>query len=246
MIRASRYLLTTRPASKVSTKIVKNCFELINVPVTELKSKPGFDTKIINEFNPEIAVFTSSYGVDLYFDQYEGSFRKGVVFIAIGNETSNSLTKKGFNSIIPDIKNSNGVVELLDKKYARSMKVALFISSKSNGIIQEYLERTGRPHITTVLYDVVPVEGNTFLKMALQEDCFGIIVTSSYEARVIFGDLLNGNEKEILCRNRKIFAIGNPTAEQLRKLHITVTQPVGHSDLQQLVDEIEKKYCNQK
>ena len=246
MIPVERYLLTTRPASKATSKIQKNCFDLINAPVTELKPNPGFASKDVNEFDPEIAVFTSSYGVDLYFDHYMGSFKKDVVLIAIGNETAGSLAKRGFRAVVPETRNSSGVVELLEQKYPHGMKVALFISSKSNGVIQEYLERTGRPHMTSLLYKADPIRENVFLNKALDVKCFGIIVTSSYEARVIFGNLLDKTEKERLLESKKIFAIGAPTADQLEKLKIPVAQPLGHSDIQELVNDIGKAYCSQK
>lgn len=239
-----QYLVTTRPMEKPLTKSYEGCFEVINVPVTSLEPNDAFNASEISVFDPDIAVFTSSYGVDLYFDRFRGDFSSKVSFVSIGNETAKALRKWGKESKIPEKRTSEGVMNLISGSEGK--KVALFVSSKSNGIIQSYLEKQSIEHIVGVLYRAEALPGTEIAEKALHKDCFGLIITSSFEAREIFQNHLDKDQMKRLCAEKKIFAIGKTTERELQSLGIHVSAPVGKSDLGKLLEEINKKYCGNK
>lgn len=219
------------------------CFKITNVPVTYLRPSDDFNSNSVSEFQPDMAIFTSSYGVELYFDRFEGDFGDEVILVSIGKETARALKERGRQSIVPDIKTSTGVVELLSSKFSEKTKVAVFISSKSNGIIQSYLEKNHIKNLVSVLYHAEPLLEKTFAEKVFHKDCFGIIVTSSFEARSIFETILDQPSKSKLCNEKKVFSIGKTTSEELEKLGVPVSQPQGNSNLGELIREIEKEYC---
>lgn len=239
-----KYIVTTRPLEKLLPDPNEVCFEVINVPVTSLVPNDSFDVSEIRKFDPDIAIFTSSYGVDLYFGRFKGDFNSKVSFVSIGAETAKTLRKWGKESIIPEKKTSEGVVQLLSQTNGK--KVALFVSSKSNGIIQSYLEEEHIKHFVGVLYGAEALTGTEIVEKAMHKDCFGLVVTSSFEAREIFQNAIDKSQTEQLCAEKKIFAIGKTTEMELHKLGIPVSAPVGNSDLNKLLKEISKKYCGNK
>lgn len=240
----NRYLITTRPTQKTVTVGKQGCFEVLNIPVTELTPNDNFDLSELDQFDPGIAIFTSSYGVDLFFDHFHGKLQKGVIVISIGESTSNSLKRWGIKSILPMEKTSQGVVDSLENILHKNAKIALFVSSKSNRIIQSYLEEKKIEHKVTVLYIANPVAGDEFRNNALKTDCFGIVVTSSFEARTIFDEIFNDDETALLLEKRRIFSIGNTTTKELERLKIPISPPNGESDLGKLLNDIQKMYCN--
>ena len=239
-----QYLITTRPLAKPLPRSREGCFEIINIPVTSLEPNDSFDVSEITKFSPDIAVFTSSYGVDLFFGRFNGNFSSKVSFISIGAETAKALRKWGREAIIPEKMTSEGIVDLLSKNEGK--KVALFVSSKTNGIIQAYLEKKQIEHRVGILYSAETVKGTEIVEKAMHRDCFGLIITSSYEARAIFQKNLDKAQTKKICSEKKIFAIGKTTEMELNNLGIPVSEPVGMSDLDKLLKEIGAKYCGDK
>lgn len=240
-----RYLITTRPILKKDEQTDGKCFGILNVPVTELSPNRGFNPVAEREFSADYSIFTSSYGVELFFGHFSSSMGKSTVPVAIGNRTAQSIRNRGFTPVVPDEKTSTGVVKFLEKHLERGNRVSLFVSSKSNGIIQSYLEKNGISHMISVLYSAEILHENSFLERALDSHTFGVIITSSFEARAIFKGLLNKEQIKELTETKKIFSIGKTTTEELKKLGIKVDLPQGESDLEKLIMAIEKEYCNQ-
>jgi uroporphyrinogen-III synthase len=71
---------------------------------------------------------------------------------------------------------------------------------------------------------------------------FGILVTSSMEAR-IFGKILHSMNIDTKEIGLKVFAIGDPTASALRNMGIGTDPPEGDSDIETLVKAISDTYC---
>ncbi len=238
-----KFIVTTRPSAKIAPKSAAGCFDVINVPVTALEANDNFRPSVISEFNPDVAVFTSTYGVDLFFSVFKGSFSQEVTFIGIGNETAKALERWGKEAVIPAKRTSEGVVQLLSQDKYSGLSVALFVSSKSNGIILDHLQKSHTRHTVGVLYNARVLKAADFVPKVLHSECFGIVVTSSFEARAIFEHLLNPSQREKLCSEKRIFAIGGTTEKELRELGVKTSEPVGRSNLNLLLNEISKKYC---
>lgn len=243
MIALNKYLITTRPAEK-NTIIEQNyCFQVVNVPVTALRPNKEFQILEVERFNPDVAIFTSSYGVKLYFDYFDGTLGGEVAVISIGNETASELSSRGRRSLVPEVKTSNGVIELLKELFSSAKRVAVFVSSRSNRVIQGYLEEQNIGHLVSTLYHGEELPGKDFAYSLLQGDCIGAVITSPFEAQTIFNNILGPSEREILLSGKKIFSIGKTTSDELKKLGVPVSKPEGKSDLEKLVDSISKEYC---
>lgn len=241
-----RYIVTTRPSAKALAGSPESCFHVLNVPVTSLEPNDAFDASVITGFNPDIAVFTSTYGVDLFFGRFNGDFSSKVAFVAIGSETAKALSRWGKKATVPERRTSEGVVQLLSGTNYTGKSIVLFVSSKSNGIIQSYLEEHHTRHIVAVLYSAEVLPAADFAEKVLHSECLGIVVTSSFEARAIFEHALDKGQVAELCAEKKVFAIGKTTERELQALRIPVSVPVGKSDLEKLLEEISRKYCENK
>lgn len=238
-----KYILTTRPTAKHSPAKRVRCLEVINVPVTSLEPDVNFNLSDISDFDPDVAVFTSSYGVDLFFDRFKGNLDSRVTFVSIGSETAKALKKRGKESLIPENKTSEGVVELLSGKQFDGSKIALFVSSKSNGIIQSYMDKNNVNYVVGVLYIAKNISDPSFIDKILEENCLGVVVTSSFEARAIFENIPDNDQKKRICSEKRIFAIGKTTERELVKLGVPVSHPAGKSNLTELLEQIGEKYC---
>lgn len=242
----SRFIVTTRPLGKEYGEITSNCFKILNLPVTKLSVNSDFTPSELMEYEPDIAIFTSTFGAQLILESPEIILKPGTQIIAIGSKTSEILSNRYSEVIVPQEQTSKGVITVLRKSLRGKERVALFVSSRTNGLIDRYLSETGIDHLTIELYDAEILPGKDFVKHLTSENCFGLIVTSSFEARVIFNGLLKEEDKRTVLSRCHIFAVGKTTADALSKLGITVSHPVGNSDIGKLVAEIEKIFCSSK
>lgn len=240
----SRFIITTRPEEKTIPAISSRCFEIVNIPVTRLRVNSKFSIAEISEFNPDIAIFTSTYGSEIFLDAGgKAALGHETKIIAIGNRTADVLEKTFPDVIVPEEQTSKGVVNVLRGMVEGRKKVALFVSSKSNGIIDQYLSEAGINHITSELYFSDVLQRKDFIDASLKEECFGIILTSSYEAKVIFTKMLDKEQRDEVVSRCRIFAIGKTTAETLLELGIQVSKPSGKSNLEKLIREIDNTFC---
>lgn len=219
------------------------CFDFVNVPVTELTVKETFRPSTVKEFNPTVAIFTSPFGADIVLEGGSLETYANSRVIAIGKRTASALEGKFGSVTVPEDQSSLGVISLLERLLVPEDRVVLFISSRSNGMISRYLQEKGITALVEELYHAEKLPADEFKKAISDNDCFGLIVTSSFEAEVIFSDMLDYSEKQEILRKRRVFAIGRTTASTLHGLNIPVSEPVGKSDLPKLVEAIDEKYC---
>ena len=239
-------IITTRPMGKSASGLAEECFEIVNVPVTKLVPKKDMDTGKIEEFDPTVGVFTSSRGAEIFLSLFPGNRFSGMKMVAIGEKTAEILSGRYGQVVVPDEKTSHGVNALLDGIISGKDRIVLFSSAKSNRIVLEHLREKNWQHMMVELYDAEEMRIEPLLKVFSGGDCFGMIVTSSMEADLIFnkqnGKCLTAGE----LSGKHIFAIGRTTAETLEKLGIPVSNPVGKSNLKGLLRDIELEYCPQK
>lgn len=243
MKEMSKFIITTRPEQKGNSVVSSRCFDIMNIPVTSLKVNTKLNFSEIREFDPDIAIFTSTFGSRIFLELDGSTLKDNVKIIAIGSKTAEVLSERYKDVIVPGEQTSTGVVSTLKEIMRVGEKIALFVSSKSNGLIDRYLKSIGAKHHTYELYLAEIVHKNNLTERILDRECFGIVVTSSYEARAIFSEILNANQRREAISGCHIFAIGKTTAETLLELDIPVSEPIGQSNIKKLIEEIDKSFC---
>lgn len=240
----ARFILTTRPAEKQPPEVSSACFDILNIPVTRLEINSDFNMSSVVEFRPSIAIFTSSYGANAFLLAGDLPADSSIRFIAIGDETAKVLGRRYGDIVVPVDKSSEGVISLLESIAGPHERVALFVSSRSNRAIEHYLQERGVEYLVEELYFAESLSGTVFREKVLHADCFGLILTSSYEARIVFSEILDEQEKSLLLLDKKVFAIGKTTAGTLSEMKIPVSEPLGESNLKKLVAAIDHLYCS--
>lgn len=238
-----RFIITTRPEEKVTGETESRCFDIVNIPVTELRINSTFEPVIVDRFRPTAAIFTSSFGAEIILNSGSLNTYEGVRIIAIGKKTASTLRTVFPDVLVPEDESSEGVISMLEHILEPGERVVLFVSSRTNGFIGKYLQERGIEILTEELYYSESLPGERLRNAAGEPDCFGIIATSSFEATVIFTEILDPGEKQKFLLSKKVFAIGKTTSKTLDELGIPVSEPVGRSNLRKLIEEIDLKYC---
>ncbi len=227
----TKYLITTRPEIKFN-KIRTENIKIINFPLTvmvNIKLSEECINRIKTE-DPDIIILTSSYGAELFFNNYY-IYVKKPVFIPVGDRTLDVIRRYTDNYIIPDEKDSYGIIDLI-KKYGNK-KIALFRSKKSNNILRNYLKDNNYNFHEYYIYDIEGIYNDKILELLNNNNCTGIFFTSSLEADIFFDILKNNRIK------KNIFAIGKITEKTIIDHGYNVNF-TGNSNFEETVREIDK------
>ncbi len=241
-----KFIVTTRPEAKDNAGYSSRCFSIINVPVTSLKPNKDLDDVEIRNFKPDIVIFTSSYGTQIALERFPDIFFMKPEAVAIGEKTAEALVAAGLRCRLPEIRTSEGVIEIIRNNEWQNKRIILFTSSKSNRVIEDFLVDHGYCFLTVRLYDAVPIDNAAFIQRISSPSCFGVIITSSHEAKVVHAALSDGRLNAEILRNLKFFAIGAPTAKTMLELNLKVSDPPGESNIQELLTKIDHIYCGKK
>ena len=191
------------------------------------------------EYGARYIVFTSTIGSDLFFSHYHGP-RTDLVFLAIGSQTLKSIRSHGFDGIKPDMMDSSGLGDLIAGLVKKGDRVALVRSSRSSRELPEILKKNGIDFKEFTIYSIVEKKEHLLEKFIKNSHVFGIIVTSSMEA-----DILSRTCGEIIkSKDISLFPIGTPTENTLVSAGLKNIALKGSSSVENLVVEIEKKYCH--
>ncbi len=237
-------IIVTRPEEKSPVAYSGKCFETLNIPVTRLVRNRNVDTAKITAFMPTICVFTSSRGAEIFLELFTSGTISEAKAVAIGDKTSSTLSAMYHGVLVPEEKTSRGVNYLLNNIVKEGDRIVLFSSAKTNRVILRHLEERKWTHMSVELYDAETLDIDPVSQELAKSNCFGILVTSSMEATAIFGQRNSKSLTESDVAGKRVFAIGETTANALRELGIKVSEPVGKSDIKALLIEIERVYCN--
>lgn len=241
-----RKIILTRPSEKAHGPFKGKCFETVNISVTRLVQNVEIDPRRIRSFGPTVCVFTSTKGAEIFLSLFPVDSLPGIRPVAIGDKTAEVLSSRYGEVAVPSEKTSQGINALLDGIISSEDRIVLFSSAQSNGIILKYMVERKWNHLLAVLYDAETLDIEPLVQELAKDDCFGLVLTSSMEANAIFNKL---NSKFLIDQDisgKHIFAIGKTTSRTLMDLGIRVSSPVGKSDLEKLLEEIELEYCGQK
>lgn len=238
-----KYLVSTRPLEKYTPLDIQCCFDLQNVPVTQIEERVFDENEVtrIRNFDPQVVAFTSERGAEIFFKSIEPLLSLSEVeFYGIGPLTCSAVIKNGHGCSSPSRRHSEGLADLLVSG-AGNKRVLLFRSGQANKALDEILRDNSVSYLATKAYDVTkkPIQDKGIF---LGDDCFGVVFTSAIEVES-FASGMNEELRDFLSSGKKMFSIGKYTTERLMRKGFTVSEPVGNSDFEVLVGRICSEYC---
>jgi len=184
-------VLTLRPSGPPDL----SPFEVINVPLLELK--PALDAEGLREALKEASavLFTSVTGVNLVFTtlpDIANKISKMKVF-AIGPRTAKELEKYGIKAIIPKTYTSEGVAEMLKEEG----KVVAIRSDRASRVLKDAL---GPNLVEVVAYKTIRLVKPDIHKFIKNVDA--VVVSSAEMGRALLESLKAGklDAKEVFSR----------------------------------------------
>lgn len=235
------YIVTTRPTSKFGAVGKKFCFSVLNMPLTEVETRDLAQIKDeILEFGPDVIVITSEVASKRLLET--DLLDNAEYLICIGDKSAEPLKKAGLSVIVPDKKNSKGIVDTIASMDLESMKIALCRSSVHNMIIDNYLNEHNYNFKSIDIYNIRAVESGSIIAKIEDTRCVGVLVTSSMEATLLV-ELARKDEKTELLTTKIVFSIGEPTSDRLRELGIKTEALKAQSSVDEILREIAEKHC---
>ncbi|CAC11713.1 hypothetical protein [Thermoplasma acidophilum] len=220
------FVLSIRPEEKAQ-RTGGACFDILNVPVTRLEPIPVDYTDLIRS-GVDCVAFTSSYGVRLFF---KNAPVKNFRYFGIGKSTCEEVRKYGYDCEYPEKMDSEGLADMIIS-HCSGRKVALIRSANANEIVNEKI----MGHVDFIdLRNYRAVNTNVDLTPYMaKEECMGIIVTSSMEAKIAM--------PAIKATGKPVYSIGSVTTKTLEEagIHPAIS---GNSDFVDLVEKIKKYLC---
>ncbi|MHB8361191.1 MAG: uroporphyrinogen-III synthase [Thermoplasmataceae archaeon] len=238
-----KLVLSTRPIEKWVDDTNNDLFEVINVPLSTLSQVEigDEDLRMVKEFAPNIIILTSSYGVKVFIEKLWNKipFEK-VQFLSIGNYTAKALRTIGIESIVPDSKTSDGIINFLKINVNPNSRILLLRSNMGNKSVDNFLRSRNLRYFELKLYDICEDKSGieAIVPLIQCSNLIGVIITSSFEATVFLDTLRR--EKIELRENVVIFVIGSTTYDTFRKLGYEGKIITGYSDFDALIVQIKK------
>ncbi|MEM0158120.1 MAG: uroporphyrinogen-III synthase [Thermoplasmataceae archaeon] len=232
---SEKFIITTRPIEKAIPAYSVLCLDVVNIPLTSLVPIP-IDTGFVMGFNPEVCIFTSEYGANLYANLFGPAFKESIA-VAIGQATASAISGLFRNVMVPEEMTSTGVTDILESKHLLHRRIALFTSEKSNMVIERFLMDRSARYCRMDLYRPVPIDHTIIVDYIAREGFAGVLVTSSYEL-----DLLKETLKDRIS-SIPVFVIGKTTLERAEELKLSVREPIGKSNIKELLRSIAAQEC---
>lgn len=242
MTAGRKYLVTTRPPGKFTSVVDRKCFRILNIPVTDTVVEQSVADSIreILEFGPDAMVFTSRIGSEVFMKHGgEEVLRRGLPCFCIGPSTAGPLELSSGDILIPDSRDTAGLSDLVISRSQEISRVAVFRSREGNPALMDALKSAIQEVREYEAYHSIELEGGNIEESVTDEKCVGIALTSPMEADIFFRRIRDPAG----LRGKRVFAIGNPTAEKVRSHGFEVSEPLGKSDFEALILEIENIYC---
>lgn len=192
----------------------------------------------IRKYNAKFLVFTSTVGVDIFFSSNRNP-DPSHVYVAIGSSTKERIQSYGFHASCPDVMDSSGLGELISHMHVDGERVALLRSNRSGNELPEILSAAGIDFKEFTLYDIVEIKDNNLDNFIMRNKVYGIIVTSSMEAKIL-GEF---HLKIINERNIILFPIGTPTEKAISAAGFSNSGIKGESSVEMLIRKIENENC---
>ncbi|MGP6294460.1 uroporphyrinogen-III synthase [Caldiplasma sukawensis] len=217
-------IVSFRPSEKIISYS-----DIINIPLVKIR-KNNFNYNSLNLRPGDALVFTSSEGSRDFTERFNGETH-GLFFFAIGDKTAEPLIKKGLKVMIPDIKDSRGLVELILDKREIYKRLFLLRSEIHNKIIDNELSSRSIPFFSYNIYCYEELDVHGKLNNFDPDDTI-FIFSSSLQVKVF-----KKNTESRYLKSR-VVAIGRPTRETLELLGYKNIIMEGESDFTLLIKKL--------
>ena len=219
----------------------------ITLPTIELVSKGEKIVQdfldIIQNYDPDYAIFMSSKAVKLLFDEAKkiSLYEKlqlavaNTIVVAVGPKTKLALENEGIRvSYMPNRYSSVGVGEVISRLNAVGKRVVVPRSGASTPFLKNLLEKMGLDVKEIYLYDVCAfndtTQWNEFRELFSKNNIDGIIFTSASSVQAFFEIMTKDYDQKTLLNNLKklkVVSIGPFTADELKKFQVeNIVAPV--------------------
>lgn len=170
-------------------------------------------------------VFTSSNGVDIFFDALHATGRdsralSGRKVAAVGPATALSLSQHGITAdLLPDQSTGRKLLEKLLEASTEGQVFFLWRAAAARRELADGLVREGREVLEVAAYEAVcPEEFDAEVVRCLKDKCPSAVLFSSASTAANFCDILGRQEALDLMRAAKVVSIGPVTTQALRRL----------------------------
>ena len=219
----------------------------ITLPTIELVSKGEKIVQdfldIIQNYDPDYAIFMSSKAVKLLFEEAKkiSLYEKlqlavaNTIVVAVGPKTKLALENEGIRvSYMPNRYSSVGVGEVISRLNAVGKRVVVPRSCASTPFLKNLLEKMGLDVKEIYLYDVCAfndtTQWNEFRELFSKNNIDGIIFTSASSVQAFFEIMTKDYDQKTLLNNLKklkVVSIGPFTADELKKFQVeNIVAPV--------------------
>jgi uroporphyrinogen-III synthase len=219
----------------------------ITLPTIELVSKGEKIVQdfldIIQNYDPDYAIFMSSKAVKLLFEEAKkiSLYEKlqlavaNTIVVAVGPKTKLALENEGIRvSYMPNRYSSVGVGEVISRLNAIGKRVVVPRSGASTPFLKNLLEKMGLDVKEIYLYDVCAfsdtTQWNEFRELFSKNNIDGIIFTSASSVQAFFEIMTKDYDQKTLLNNLKklkVVSIGPFTADELKKFQVeNIVAPV--------------------
>ena len=212
--------------------------EVLSLPLNNIK----FDKSALFDYDIKsftYIVFTSENGVNAFFEclAFNGQDIRSIsnsIIIAIGNHTTESLKIRGITpDLIPDMANSDGVIELLLDRLNASDQVLIPTSSEANDNIINGLQDTGASFSKVITYKNLPQDdlpdGLNWIKASDE-----LIFMNAASVRRFFAAV---DPNEYL--NCRIYSIGPKTTAEIRLYTKQTVYQASNPTIDEIIDTIQ-------
>jgi uroporphyrinogen III methyltransferase/synthase len=243
-------VLVTRAAhqaSSLETALRERGAIPISAPVVDIG--PPRDVHAIHRAIDDLStyawlVFTSSNGVDAFFDRLhsldaDARYMAGVRVAAIGEKTAHRLAHFGIRpDIIPALYAGEEIARALIEAAHTGDRVLIFRAQEARDVLPRMLEEAGLHADVVAAYQTTIVDDPHFESKASQADV--LTFTSGSTVRG-FVALLGGEGRAVeLSREKIVGCIGPITADVAREAGLRVDVVAADATVERLVDALDE------
>lgn len=247
----------TRPARSLPSAVEylrSRGLEAVPVPMMEMvpRKNGAIDAFLerLGAGQADVIILTSQNGLRFLLERLGGDIEHflrlldGVEVLAIGPKTKKALEEHCiFAKSMPSTYSSEGIV----KEFSFPKKhVEVLRSDHGNPLLIKGLEAGGAIVTETVLYDIVPLDGEeqeAFVREALSGniDAFTFTSTMTAKSLIMKAEAMGVlSELKMAINEKKVAVIGNPTAGFLKSNGIRVDIVPDRFTFEEMIDALAK------
>ncbi len=230
-----RFFISKELTESQSLKLKEAGVEFLALPLIETLPV-DFDSRVVSDFSPNYAIFSSKNGVRFFFNRLDPSSLRGTEVIAVGSATAKELEALGFSPIVPENFSGEGLVGLLKNFDLREKRFLVVRPRKARSLVIDFLRERGANLLELIVYETVPREGvgrevfDFFLK-GVDYAAF----TSPSNFKTFLKVVPKGRE---LLKGVKLIPIGHVTERAIEREGLTPLSPPKEYTVDGLIERL--------